>query len=99
MPTPLADSYHEEVDLEISGCLPLTEHLEDSLLGILVLHGRALRAFGPADHVLHWHSPRLSRSSGSMIAVNSFLRCCLVPRRFMVMIYSLPPLLANVRVE
>ena len=53
MPTPLADSYHEEVDLEIGGRLPLTEHLKDSLLGILVLDGRTLRAFEPAEHVLN----------------------------------------------
>src|SRR6266581_3284295 len=53
MPTPLADSYHEEVDLEIGGRLPLTENLKDSLLGILVLDWRTLRAFAPADHVLH----------------------------------------------
>jgi hypothetical protein len=53
MPTPLADSNHEEFDLEIGGCLPLTEYLKDSLLGILVLDGRTLRAFEPADHVLH----------------------------------------------
>src|SRR5436309_2038254 len=57
MPTPLADSYHEEFDLEIGGRLPLTEYLKDSLLGILVLDGRPLRAFEPADHVLHWDPP------------------------------------------
>src|SRR5665213_1976309 len=45
--TPLADADHEEVDLEIGGRLPLAEYLEDSLLGILVLDGRTLRAFGP----------------------------------------------------
>src|SRR5437870_8788292 len=39
MPTPLADPYHEEFDLEIGGRLPLTEYLKDSLLGILVLDG------------------------------------------------------------
>ena len=50
---PFANSYHEEFDLEIGGRLPLTEHLEDSLLRILVLEGRTLRAFGPADHVFH----------------------------------------------
>src|SRR2546427_1728408 len=59
MPTPLADSYYEEFDLEIGGRLPLTEYLKDSLLGILVLHGRTLRAFEPADHVLHRHPPNL----------------------------------------
>src|SRR5437870_13576751 len=58
MPTPLADSYHEDLDLEIGGCLPLTEYLKDSLLGILVLYGRTLRAFEPADHVFHWHPPK-----------------------------------------
>src|SRR5207249_6730453 len=60
MPTPLADSYYEEFDHEIGGRLPLTEYLKDSLLGILVLHGRTLRAFEPADHVLHRHPPKLS---------------------------------------
>ena len=39
MPTPLANSYHEEFDLEIGGRLPLTEYLKDSLLGILILDG------------------------------------------------------------
>src|SRR2546423_12678135 len=39
VPAPLADSDHEEFDLEIGGRLPLTEYLEDSLLGILVLDG------------------------------------------------------------
>src|SRR6266852_3390904 len=57
MPTPLTDSYYEEFNLEIGGRLPLTEYLKDSLLGILVFHGRALRAFEPADHVLHRHPP------------------------------------------
>src|SRR5437879_437582 len=57
MATPLADSYHEEFDREIGGRLPLTEYLKDSLLGILVLDGRTLGAFEPADHVLHWHPP------------------------------------------
>src|ERR1700682_4064376 len=57
MPTPLPDSYYEEFDLEIGGRLPLTEYLKDSLLGILVLHGRPLRTFEPADHVLHRHPP------------------------------------------
>src|ERR1700694_2585553 len=57
MPTPLADSYYEEFDLEIGGRLPLSEYLKDSLLGILVLHGRTLRAFEPANHVLHRHPP------------------------------------------
>src|SRR5438046_1985173 len=57
MPTPFADSYYEEFDLEIGGCLPLTEYLKDSLLGILIFHGRTVRAFEPADHILHPHPP------------------------------------------
>src|SRR5512132_2850935 len=57
MPTPLADSYYEEFNFEIGGRLPLTEHLKYPLLGVLVLHWRTLRAFEPANHVLHWHPP------------------------------------------
>src|SRR6266566_3170616 len=53
MPTPLAHTYYEHLDLEIGRRLPRTEHLKDSLLGILVLDRRTLRAFEPADHVLH----------------------------------------------
>src|SRR6185295_19835437 len=53
--TPLADAHHEEFDLEVGGRLPLTEYFEDSLLGVLVLHGRTLRALEPADHILHLH--------------------------------------------
>src|SRR5438132_4369726 len=45
VPAPLADSYYEKFDPEIGGRLPLTKHLKDSLLGILVLHRRTLRAF------------------------------------------------------
>src|SRR5207244_327625 len=44
--------------------LPLSEYLKDSLLGILVLDGRALRTFKPADNVFHLvFYPR--RSGGS----------------------------------
>jgi len=57
MPTPLADSYYEEFDLEIGRRLPLTEHVKDLLLGILVLHGRTLRSLESADQVLHYHPP------------------------------------------
>jgi hypothetical protein len=53
VPTPLPDSDHEKLDFEIGGRLPLTEYLKDSLLGILVLDGRTLRALDPADHILH----------------------------------------------
>jgi len=51
--TPLTDSHHEELDLEIGRRLPFTEYLKDSLLGIFVLHWRTLRAFEPANHVFH----------------------------------------------
>src|SRR5271170_538173 len=57
IPTPIAHSYHEQLDLEIGGRLPLGENLEDALLGILVLHGRTLGTFGPGDHVFHRYSP------------------------------------------
>src|SRR6266567_2793291 len=57
MPAPLAHAHHEQLDLEISGRLPLSENLQDPLLGILVLRRRSLRTFEPADHVLHRYSP------------------------------------------
>src|SRR6185437_10730547 len=60
VPAPFADAYDEKFKPEIGGRLPLTKYLEDSLLGILVFNGRTLRAFKPANHVLHWHPPRLS---------------------------------------
>jgi hypothetical protein len=53
MPAPLADPHYEHFDLEIGGCLPLTEHLKDPFLGFLVLHRRTLRASETADHVFH----------------------------------------------
>src|SRR5712692_2489715 len=53
MPTPLAHTHYEELDLKIGWRLPLTKHLKDSLLRILVLRRRTLRAFEPADHVFH----------------------------------------------
>ena len=60
VPTPLADSDHEELDLEIGRRLPLAEDLKNSLLGVLVLDGRTLWPFESTDHVLHWHPSRLS---------------------------------------
>src|SRR5207244_6857409 len=39
MPTPLAHSHNEQLDLEIGGRLPLSENLQYPLLGILVLRG------------------------------------------------------------
>jgi hypothetical protein len=53
MPTPFTHTHYEKLDLEIGGRLPLTKHLKDSLLGILVFHRRTLRALEPADYVLH----------------------------------------------
>jgi len=37
MPTSLAHTHHEKLDLEIGRSLPLAEDFEDSLLGILIL--------------------------------------------------------------
>src|ERR1700691_897942 len=51
MPTPLAHTNDEKLDLEIGWRLPLAKHLEDSLLGVLILDRRTLRAFEPADYV------------------------------------------------
>jgi hypothetical protein len=48
MPTPLAHPNYEKFDLEIGRRLPLAKHLEDSLLGVLILDRRTLRAFEPA---------------------------------------------------
>src|SRR6266849_9826765 len=53
MPTPVAHSHYEELDLKISWRLPLPKHLKDSLLSILVLGRRTLRPFVPADHIFH----------------------------------------------
>src|ERR1700692_1739530 len=53
MPTPLAHTYDEKLDLEIGWRFPLTKHLEDPLLGILILYRRTLRALEPADYVFH----------------------------------------------
>src|SRR5204863_707862 len=65
---PFANAYHEEFDLEIGGGFPLTEYLENSLLGILVLDRRALRALEPADHVFHWHPPnRVDSQPGNAV--------------------------------
>ena len=52
--TPVAYSHDEHLDLEIVGRLPLSENLQDPLLGVLVLDRRSLRTFVPAEHVLHW---------------------------------------------
>src|SRR6266853_4330426 len=45
IPTPVAHSYNEQLDLEIGGCLPFGENLQNPLLCILVLDRRALRTF------------------------------------------------------
>src|SRR6266516_1231909 len=59
-PTPLACSHDEQLDLELGGRLPLSEHLQYPLLGILVFDRRTLRTFEPTDHVFHWYSVLLS---------------------------------------
>ena len=61
MPTPFAHSHYKQLDLEICGRLPLSEYFKDSLLGILVLFRRTLRAFEPTDHVLQEHLPLPSK--------------------------------------
>ncbi len=84
VPAPLADSYYEKFDLEIGGRLPLTEYLEDSLLGILVFSGRALRAFKPANHVFHLFYSFFRSSGQSQLLIpnlplthcNCHLRVC-----------------------
>src|SRR5437660_4616135 len=50
---PVTHPDHEQLDLEIGGRLPLRENLQNPLLGILVFDGRALRTFGPGEHVFH----------------------------------------------
>ena len=62
IPTPIAHTHYEQLDLEIGWRFPVTKYFEDSLLGILVLHGRTLRAFEPADHVFHVNSLQPLRS-------------------------------------
>jgi len=42
MPTPLAHTDYEKLDLEIGWRLPLAKHLEDSLLGILTFYSANL---------------------------------------------------------
>ena len=66
MPTPFAHSHYEQLDLEICGRLLFSEYFKYSLLGILVLYRRTLRAFEPTDHVLQEHPPLPSK--GFMIS-------------------------------
>src|SRR5881397_1092489 len=75
MPTPLAHSHHEQLDLEIGGRLPLSENLQYPLLGILVLRRRSLRTFEPADHVLHRYSPLLCLCHRNGSRLNGQLVC------------------------
>src|ERR1035441_2045598 len=49
----------EQLDLEVGWRLPLAKHIQDSLLGILILRRRTLRAFEPTDHVLHLFSLKI----------------------------------------
>src|SRR2546426_9583620 len=67
MPAPLAHTHYKELDLEVGRRLPLTKHFKDSLLSILVFHRRTLRAFEPADHVLHRHPFMALKSSERLL--------------------------------
>src|ERR1700691_1936309 len=60
IPAPITDADDERVDLEIGWGLPRAKDLQDSLLCIFVLDGRALLTFVPSDHVLHSINPPLS---------------------------------------
>ena len=51
--SPIANTNHEELDLEIRWGLPLAKHFEDSFLGIFLFQRGTLRTFIPTDHVLH----------------------------------------------
>src|SRR5260370_19429482 len=51
--SPIANAYHEKLDLKIGGRLLLPKNLEDSRLSLLVFPGPTLWAFVPAGHVLH----------------------------------------------
>src|SRR4051812_24573438 len=85
MAPPLTYPNHERLYLEICWRLPFSEYLKYPLLGIFVLCRRALRAFEPADHVLHWHVPLLSMcfilSSFLVMSNKSYLQCHWLPRR------------------
>src|ERR1700722_4325550 len=50
---PITNTDDERQDLEIGWRLPRAKDLQNSLLGILVFDGRALRTLVPGDHVLH----------------------------------------------
>src|SRR6266581_9573777 len=54
---PITDADDEGLDFEIVWHLPWAEDLQNSLLRIFVLDGRALGTFVPSDHVLHQFSP------------------------------------------
>jgi hypothetical protein len=68
IPTPVTHAYDEQLDLEIAGRFSLREHLKDPLLRILVFHRRALRTFGPAEHVFHRHPSFALKSSERMFS-------------------------------
>src|SRR5216683_3023349 len=57
IPAPITDADDERLDFETGGRFPRAEDLQDSLLCIFVLDGRALWTFVPSDHVLHDFSP------------------------------------------
>src|SRR5579885_1656587 len=62
VPAPFADPDHEKIDFETARGFPLTEDFKDSLLGVLVLDRRTLRALEPADYIFHLSSPPASAS-------------------------------------
>ena len=76
MPAPFAHSHYEQLDLLFS------EHIKYSLLGILVLYRRTLRAFEPTDHVLHQeHLPLPSKCfMVSSLLPASNIVCSLIKR-------------------
>jgi hypothetical protein len=63
VPAPLTHAHDKHFDLEVLGRFPLTGHLKDPLLRILVLGGRTLSALESADHVLHFQSSFIGLTS------------------------------------
>src|SRR5207302_132983 len=70
IPAPITDANDERLDLEIRGRFPRAEDLQNSLLCIFVLDGRALRTFIPSDHVLHDFSLSRNYTAGASMIWN-----------------------------
>jgi hypothetical protein len=70
IPAPITDADDERVDLEIGWRLPRAKDLQDSLLCIFVLDGRALRTLVPSDHVLHSINLSFTRGRVAGLAVS-----------------------------